>query len=309
MLPHDWLTWRLGATEPSTDRGDASGIGYFSPAASRWLPDVATAVLGHPAWLPKITRPAQIAGRTPWGAALAAGTGDNMAAAPGLGLAPGEVTASMGTSGTAFAVSEVSAADPTATWSDPRTPPGGLPPVCTGKASLVLSSVAAVTGTDVAGLSQKVLAAPPGPQWAHAPAVLRRRADLQPAGRHPGRAHHPQCHQREPGPRRGGSGGRLGGQPAHRVRRRMQDRGPSIFGVPVEVPESQAYVALGAAGQAAWALAGTPEPPPWPRRPIQRYEGSLQPSLLERFAALRDATAIWEEGIRRDRRCIHTHTG
>src|SRR5437764_1322947 len=54
MLPHDWLTWRLagggpnagsraggaagggagaaGAAEPATDRGDASGTGYFSPA-------------------------------------------------------------------------------------------------------------------------------------------------------------------------------------------------------------------------------------------------------------------------------------
>ena len=54
MLPHDWLTWRLAvagpagpAAEPVTDRGDASGTGYFSPAASRWLPEVAAAALGH----------------------------------------------------------------------------------------------------------------------------------------------------------------------------------------------------------------------------------------------------------------------
>ena len=42
VLPHDWLTWRLGFgrpgtapvpdSEPVTDRGDASGTGYFSPA-------------------------------------------------------------------------------------------------------------------------------------------------------------------------------------------------------------------------------------------------------------------------------------
>ena len=39
MLPHDWLTWQLGLREqagsaagPVTDRGDASGTGYFSPA-------------------------------------------------------------------------------------------------------------------------------------------------------------------------------------------------------------------------------------------------------------------------------------
>ncbi|MFZ0080998.1 MAG: FGGY family carbohydrate kinase, partial [Trebonia sp.] len=40
LLPHDWLTWRLAgggpasagdpALEPTTDRGDASGTGYFS---------------------------------------------------------------------------------------------------------------------------------------------------------------------------------------------------------------------------------------------------------------------------------------
>ena len=36
------------------------------------------------------------------------------------------------------------------------------------------------------------------------------------------------------------------------------------------LPEPGEYVALGAARQAAWALAGTPEPPPWsvPARPL-----------------------------------------
>src|SRR5580704_10375739 len=44
VLPHDWLTWRLAGggprdaggdplLAPVTDRGDASGTGYFSPAA------------------------------------------------------------------------------------------------------------------------------------------------------------------------------------------------------------------------------------------------------------------------------------
>ena len=32
LLPHDWVTWRLtGEGEPVTDRGDASGTGYWSP--------------------------------------------------------------------------------------------------------------------------------------------------------------------------------------------------------------------------------------------------------------------------------------
>src|SRR5258708_18227033 len=46
LLPHDWLSWRLGATEPVTDAGDASGTGYFSPASGHWLPGLARAALG-----------------------------------------------------------------------------------------------------------------------------------------------------------------------------------------------------------------------------------------------------------------------
>ncbi len=38
-LPHDWLTWRLagapGLGALRTDRGDASGTGYWSPATGR----------------------------------------------------------------------------------------------------------------------------------------------------------------------------------------------------------------------------------------------------------------------------------
>ena len=65
----------------------------------------------------------------------------------------------------------------------------------------------------------------------------------------------------------------------------------------MDVPEPEEYVALGAARQAAWALAGTPEPPAWPRRPAQRYEGPDQPGIRERFTALRDATTGWDNGL------------
>src|ERR1039458_1736431 len=96
MLPHDWLTWRLnasgaGAAEPATDRGDASGTGYFSPASGRWLPEVAAAALGHEPGLPRIAKPSEVVGETAGGAVLAPGTGDNMGAALGLSLEPGEL--------------------------------------------------------------------------------------------------------------------------------------------------------------------------------------------------------------------------
>jgi xylulokinase len=71
---------------------------------------------------------------------------------------------------------------------------------------------------------------------------------------------------------------------------------PGIFFSPVLVPEPEEYVALGAARQAAWALAGTPEPPDWPARSAATYAGPAQPEIRERHAALRDDTATWKEG-------------
>ena len=75
----------------------------------------------------------------------------------------------------------------------------------------------------------------------------------------------------------------------------MRVLAPGIFGVPVAVPEPEEYVALGAARQAAWALAGTAEPPGWPRRPAASYTGPAVPQVRDRLAELRDATTMWEE--------------
>ena len=62
------------------------------------------------------------------------------------------------------------------------------------------------------------------------------------------------------------------------------------------VPEPEEYVALGAARQAAWALAGTPEPPDWPPGRPTDYTGPAAAEIRERHAALRDDTATWKEG-------------
>jgi xylulokinase len=70
---------------------------------------------------------------------------------------------------------------------------------------------------------------------------------------------------------------------------------PGIFEADVDVPEPEEYVALGAARQAAWALAGTPEPPDWPRAPAKRYSGPAEPGLRERFTYYRDTTVTWGE--------------
>ena len=167
MLPHDWLTWRLGhrAHEPATDRGDASGTGYFSPATGRWLPELAEAALGKPTGLPRMAAPAEIVARTPGGAALSAGTGDNMGAALGLGLGLGEVVVSIGTSGTAYAVAAEPAADETGAVAGFADATGRfLPLVATINAARVLTVTARMLGTDAGGLSRLALAAPPGAQ-------------------------------------------------------------------------------------------------------------------------------------------------
>jgi xylulokinase len=122
-LPHDYLTQRLTGLG-TTDRGDASGTGWWSPTTGEYLaeildlPDVALA----PELLPTVVGPTEVAGTVttaaaelglPPGTVVGPGTGDNMAAALGLGLAAGQAAMSLGTSGTIFAVSDRPAADAT----------------------------------------------------------------------------------------------------------------------------------------------------------------------------------------------------
>jgi len=314
LLPHDWLTWKLGATEPITDRGDASGTGYFATPKSQWLPEVAAAALGHEPALPRVAAPGEAVGETPGGALIGPGTGDNMAAALGLGLEPGEVAVSIGTSGTAFAVTAVPAADPSGAVAGFADATGlFLPLVCTVNAGLVLSSAAAMTGTDLAGLAARALAAEPGasgvtllpffdgertPNLPLATGVISGLTTANGTAENVARAaiEGVLCSLAE-------AVGLLGGE----QRRVLLIGGgarspavcalaPGIFGADVEVPAPEEYVALGAARQAAWALAGTPRPPAWPRPLSRRYAGGPQPEVRERYAALREGTTSWAGG-------------
>ena len=323
MLPHDWLTWGLlagpaMAREPVTDRGDASGTGYFSPADGTWLPEVAAGAVGHEVRLPRVARPGEAVGETGWGAAVSAGTGDNMAAALGLCLAPGEIAVSVGTSGTAYAVTTVASADPSGAIAGFADATGRfLPLVCTINAALVLDAVAAMLGTDAAGLSARALAAGPGaggitllpyfdgertPVRPGATGVLHGLTTRNATPENLARAavEAVLASLADVASLLHGDGAQPervlligGGARSEAVRAAA----PGIFGAPVDVPEPEEYVALGAARQAAWALAGTADPPAWPRRPVQRYEGPAQPGIRERFAALRDATTGWDGGL------------
>jgi xylulokinase len=68
---------------------------------------------------------------------------------------------------------------------------------------------------------------------------------------------------------------------------------PAIFGSPVTVPAPGEYVALGAARQAAWALASTSEPPTWASANAETYDAEPTPLVREAYARLRDRTIPW----------------
>jgi xylulokinase len=314
-LPHDWLTWRLAGAASldalTTDRGDASGTGYWSPAAGAYRPDLLRLALGHEPRLPAVLGPAARAGATPAGAALAAGTGDNMAAALGVGARPGDVVVSIGTSGTVFAVSEVPAADPSGIVAGFADATGRfLPLVCTLNAARVLDAAARLLGVDHRRLSELALAAPAGaggltlvpylegertPNRPHAAGALHglRLANTTPAHLARAAVEGLLCGLADGLDALGAQGVRVrrvllvgGGARSEAVRRIA----PAVLGHPVVVPAPAEYVADGAARQAAWALAGGDAPPEWERAGTRTYQADPTPAVREQYAASRDLT-------------------
>ena len=123
-LPHDFLTGRLTGAGV-TDRGDASGTAWWSTETETYagavldLPEIALPqdllprVLGPDEPAGTVTQAAAEATGLKAGIVVGPGTGDNMGAALGLGLAPGAPVLSLGTSGTVYMVSTTRVADPT----------------------------------------------------------------------------------------------------------------------------------------------------------------------------------------------------
>jgi xylulokinase len=320
MLPHDWLTMKLrGATaaDATTDRSDASGTGYWSPHTGAYVPERLVQAFGRELALPRVAAPNEVVGRTPWGAAVAPGTGDNAGAALGLGLGPGDVAVSLGTSGTVFGVSDVPANDPTGLVAGFADATGRyLPLVCTLNAARVLDVFRTLLGADTAPLSTAefdalALSAAPGaggltllpyldgertPARPNATGVLSglttgaTRADLARA------AVEGMLSAQADGLAAMAAQGLearrvllIGGAAASEAVRRIA---PTVFGVDVEVPPSAEYVALGAAKQAAWALAGTDTPPQWKNGDTERLTGTAA-LVSEQYATLRDETSSW----------------
>lgn len=314
LLPHDYVSRHLTGGEPFTDRGDASGTGYFSTGKDDWLPELAEAAIGHPVELPRIVPSSEVAATTSRGVPVGAGTGDNMAAALALDLAPGDVVVSIGTSGVASTISTSRTADGTGSVTGFADATGRfLPLTATVNAARILDLQARLLGVDHEELGRLALAAPPG---AHGLTIVpyydgERTPNLPDArGTWSGLT---ASTTREDLARAafeallcsladavdhlvaatGTTPERIlmvGGAARNAA---VQTIAPAVFGVPVTVPAPGEYVALGAARQAAWALAGTPEPPVWASASAETYDAEPTPPVREAYARLRDRIVAW----------------
>lgn len=154
-LPHDYLSWQLrggGATEITTDRGDASGTGYWSAKTNNYDYEVLEIIDSKRDWstaLPRVASPLEQTG-TWQDAVVGCGTGDNMAGALGIGLQHGDVAISLGTSGTVYAVSATPTNDASAAVAGFADATGAyLPLVCTLNATKVFDKFASVLNCDL----------------------------------------------------------------------------------------------------------------------------------------------------------------
>ncbi len=313
MLPHDYLTWTLAGRpdEAVTDRGDASGTGYWSPATGAYRDDLLRLAIGHSPAVPRVAAPSEQVGMTAAGAVLAPGTGDNMGAALGIGAESGDVIVSLGTSGTAFAVCDSATADASGLVAGFADATGRfLPLVCTLNAARVLTSAAALLGVDFDEFARLAMSAEPGsgglvllpyldgertPNLPDARGSLHgiTRANLTPQnlaraaieGMFGGLADAVDALVAVGvTPRRVIL---VGGAAANAA---VSEVASTMFTVPVEVPPPGEYVADGAARQAQWAKSGSAEPPRWPdARPgaTIRLDAAPVAAIREAYAAAR----------------------
>lgn len=312
VLPHDWLNGALGG-EFTTDRSDASGTGYFSPVTNRYRPDLLERYFGRVPRLPRIVAPNDQAGSVQkgWGidgAIVSAGAGDNAAAALGLGLRPGEIVVSIGTSGTVFTSNPSALPDHTGAVAGFADAAGGhLPLLAMINSARVMGATARMLDVDLAALDALALAADSdasgltflpyldgerSPNLPHATGTLAglTRSNMTPQNL--ARASvlgvlNSLADAIDVLRRSGGTPDKVlligGGSKSKALRRTAA----SVFNLPVEIPQSREYVALGAAKQAAWAASG--ELPDWKRSIEVAYEpeGDWGLGVRERYAEAR----------------------
>jgi xylulokinase len=324
-LPHDWLSWQLQHTSSDkkdfsklfSDRSEASGTGYFDPSTSKYRRDILALALrtDREIHLPKIISPAEFGGVTPSGIKIAPGAGDNAAAALGIQAQPGDVVVSLGTSGTAFAVSDTATHDSSAAVAGFADATGRfLPLVCTLNAARILDAATRILGKSHDEVGALALSAKPGANG----------LSLLP------------YFEGERTPNRPTATGVFGGMnlnnsnPADIARAMVEGmlcglvdavdaleklgvdvkriiliggaaKNPAVshiasalFGREVLLPPAGEYVANGAARQAAWALLGTETAPVWDLGTIEKVSAPATPDVVRRYRTLRDATQNWK---------------
>jgi xylulokinase len=329
VLPHDWLTARLidqtggPAVRPgsaTTDRGDASGTGYWSPRTGEYRPDLVQLALGHEIGLPRVLAPDAVAGTTESGVVVSAGTGDNMAAALGLGIRRGDIVVSLGTSGTVFAVHDQPSTDGSGIVAGFADATGRfLPLIATLNAARVLSATANMLGTDLAGLDRLALASTPGAhglsmlpyldgeRTPNLPAATGTLGGLTRANTTPENLARAAVEGMLCGladgidalVSQGLEPGRvllIGGAARSAA---VQQVAPDVFGVPVAVPAPGEYVALGAARQAVSALAGDGQLVSTAVRSTA-YDVVHEPAQVEHGAEIRAAYRTLRESMHPD---------
>jgi xylulokinase len=319
-LPHDWLSWRLQGGKDFaklfTDRSDASGTGYFDSVTSTYRDDLLKSALRTDRTIitPRIVSPAAFGGKTLSGIPIAAGAGDNAGAALGVQAQAGDVVVSLGTSGTAFAVSDTPTHDPSGAVACFADATGRfLPLVCTLNAARILDAATRILGKSHDEVGALALTAQPG---AHGLSMLP-------------------YFEGERTPNRPGATGVFAGMnlansnPADIARAMIEGmlcglvdavdaleklgvsinrvfliggaaKNPaiasiasSLFGREVLLPQPGEYVADGAARQAAWALSGGENPPLWNLGAVTSAHDSHTPDVVARYRELRDKTENW----------------
>jgi xylulokinase len=308
MLPHDWLTWQLMGTpdEYVTDRGDASGTGYWSPQTNEYRKDLLKLALGKEVQLPRVASPNEIIGKTTSGISVAPGTGDNMAAALGLGAATGDIVISLGTSGTAYTVSANPTNDASGIIAGFADATGNyLPLACTLNAARVINAGAAVLNVSLDQFADLALTAKPGadglvllpfldgertPNLPNAKGSMHglTRSNLTPANFARACIEGMICSLAEASDviTNFGQGTKpnrvvlIGGAAASKA---VQEIAATLFNVPVHIPPAAEYVADGAARQASWALSGSKNPPNWEIKGSVVKEVNYQESVRKAY--------------------------
>lgn len=317
-LPHDWLSWQLqGGKDLSqlfTDRSDASGTGYFDPSSSEYREDILGIALrsDRKLTLPKIIQPSEFGGRTLSGVPIAAGAGDNAAAALGLQAQPGDVIVSLGTSGTAFAVSQTPTHDPSGAVAGFADATGRyLPLVCTLNAARILDAACRILGKTHEEVGQLALSAKPGangltllPYFEGERTPNRPEATGVFAGMNLSNSNQEDIARAMVEGMLAGLADAVDALVALGVgvNRILLIGGAAknpavpviasaLFGREVLVPPAGEYVANGAAKQAAWALLG--QMPSWDLGEISHHSSPATPDVMQRYKELKNNTQGW----------------